>query len=172
MWTVTLSTFPLPRDRFIVTDISAPRKHSSTGDLLSIELQQVACSCNFIFSPRDQLYIDLGFLLGSWALQGEDTECLALMHSLLLCPACIPSSLLRAAACLAFHLSLLLSLFFPAGQKQLIATSKRGECSGHTAEMELFRWRQSPHLKPFKQRDWSEEWRGKQAESWWAVDFL
>ncbi|XP_048368489.1 roquin-2 isoform X2 [Sphaerodactylus townsendi] len=28
------------RDRFIVTDISAPRRHSSTGDLLSIELQQ------------------------------------------------------------------------------------------------------------------------------------
>ncbi|XP_015273902.1 PREDICTED: roquin-2 [Gekko japonicus] len=30
----------IERDRFIVTDISAPRKHSSTGDLLSIELQQ------------------------------------------------------------------------------------------------------------------------------------
>ncbi|XP_032993092.1 roquin-2 isoform X1 [Lacerta agilis] len=28
------------RDRFILTDVSAPRKHSSTGDLLSVELQQ------------------------------------------------------------------------------------------------------------------------------------
>ncbi|XP_053138023.1 roquin-2 isoform X2 [Hemicordylus capensis] len=30
----------IERDRFVVTDVSAPRKHSSTGDLLSLELQQ------------------------------------------------------------------------------------------------------------------------------------
>ncbi|XP_066466679.1 roquin-2 [Tiliqua scincoides] len=30
----------MERDRFVVTDVSGPRKHSSTGDLLSIELQQ------------------------------------------------------------------------------------------------------------------------------------
>lgn len=30
----------MERDRFVVTDVSVPRKHSSTGDLLSIELQQ------------------------------------------------------------------------------------------------------------------------------------
>uniref|UniRef100_A0A8D2LUY4 RING-type E3 ubiquitin transferase n=1 Tax=Varanus komodoensis TaxID=61221 RepID=A0A8D2LUY4_VARKO len=30
----------LERDRFVITDVSAPRKHSSTGDLLSLELQQ------------------------------------------------------------------------------------------------------------------------------------
>ncbi|XP_042334230.1 roquin-2 isoform X1 [Sceloporus undulatus] len=36
----TSSASFIERDRFIVTDVSAPRKHSSTGDLLSIELQQ------------------------------------------------------------------------------------------------------------------------------------
>ncbi|KAM9068577.1 roquin-2 isoform X7 [Sarcophilus harrisii] len=36
----TTSTHYIERDRFIVTDLSSHRKHSSTGDLLSIELQQ------------------------------------------------------------------------------------------------------------------------------------
>ncbi|XP_061459742.1 roquin-2 isoform X2 [Rhineura floridana] len=36
----TLSAPFTERDRFIVAEVSAPRKHSSTGDLLSIELQQ------------------------------------------------------------------------------------------------------------------------------------
>lgn len=89
-------TFPLPRDRFIVTDISAPRKHSSTGDLLSIELQQVACSCKFIFS----IVIWSWIFVKHWAQQRENRECLVLMHSLLLYPACILTWLLRAAICL------------------------------------------------------------------------
>jgi len=37
----TSSAHYIERDRFIVTDLSGHRKHSSTGDLLSIELQQV-----------------------------------------------------------------------------------------------------------------------------------
>ncbi|XP_071457018.1 roquin-2 isoform X5 [Marmota flaviventris] len=36
----TSSAHYIERDRFIVTDLSGHRKHSSTGDLLSIELQQ------------------------------------------------------------------------------------------------------------------------------------
>ncbi|XP_038191840.1 roquin-2 isoform X8 [Arvicola amphibius] len=36
----TSSAHYIDRDRFIVTDLSGHRKHSSTGDLLSIELQQ------------------------------------------------------------------------------------------------------------------------------------
>ncbi|XP_056668082.1 roquin-2 isoform X6 [Monodelphis domestica] len=36
----TSSAHYIERDRFIVTDLSSHRKHSSTGDLLSIELQQ------------------------------------------------------------------------------------------------------------------------------------
>ncbi|XP_065274794.1 roquin-2 isoform X4 [Emys orbicularis] len=36
----TASARYIERERFIVTDLSAHRKHSSTGDLLSIELQQ------------------------------------------------------------------------------------------------------------------------------------
>nr|KAF6315283.1 ring finger and CCCH-type domains 2 [Myotis myotis] len=36
----TSSAHYIERDRFIVTDLSCHRKHSSTGDLLSIELQQ------------------------------------------------------------------------------------------------------------------------------------
>lgn len=40
------------RDRFIVTDLSGHRKHSSTGDLLSIELQQVRP-----FTPCIKLYL-------------------------------------------------------------------------------------------------------------------
>ncbi|XP_069912609.1 roquin-2 isoform X5 [Oryctolagus cuniculus] len=36
----TSSAHYIERDRFIVTDLSSHRKHSSTGDLLSLELQQ------------------------------------------------------------------------------------------------------------------------------------
>uniref|UniRef100_A0A8D0BRB4 RING-type E3 ubiquitin transferase n=1 Tax=Salvator merianae TaxID=96440 RepID=A0A8D0BRB4_SALMN len=36
----TSSASFIERDRFVVTEVSVPRKHSSTGDLLSIELQQ------------------------------------------------------------------------------------------------------------------------------------